>query len=130
MTIAKKTIIRVSRFIDIKMGFLGAVFMSIIVFWVNLDHGAFAALIACLTQLCYTLFFGGLFLKMAENIAVAQSSRFESVLFGALIPMSITALLTFWLHTMKGTPEPLYSTVPTMFFAAISFGIWSWVKTR
>ena len=130
MIITKQRIAQVNRFIDIKMGFIGAVFMGSLVFWVNVDHGAVPALIASLKQFGYTLFFGGLFLKMAENLATSMNTRLLAILAGGTIPMLITAALTLGLHSLKGTPEPFNSTVPTMIFATISFTTWSWFKTR
>ena len=116
--------------IDLKMGLVGAVFMGGLVFWVNIDYGLGLASIAALKQFTYTFFFGGLFLKMAENLATNQENRYAGIVMGGVMPMILTAMLTFALHSAKGTPEPLYSTLPTIIFATISFTSWSWFKTR
>ncbi len=130
MISSKETLARVNELIDLKMGFLGAIFMGSIVFWINFDHGWDEALVAGLKQFSYTLFFGGLFIKMAEHIATNQAKRWKGILLGGVIPMIATAFLTFTVHSIKGTPEPFNSTVPTILLAWMSFSIWSWMQTR
>ncbi len=125
-----KTLTLVNEYLDVKMGFLGALFMASWVFWINYDHGMIDAGIAASKQGLYTLFFGGLFLRMAENIATTRKKRVWSILCGGAIPMLITSALTFGLHNMKGTPEPFHSTLPTVVFSYISFTTWAWFKTR
>lgn len=125
-----RTLTKVNEFIDVKMGFLGALFMASWVFWINFEHGIWETSIAASKQGFYTLFFGGLFLKMAENIATESTSRWKGIFRGATVPMLITSLLTLGLHSMKGTPEPVHSTIPTMVFSFLSFASWSWWKTR
>ena len=127
---AKETIAKMNGFIDFRMGLIGALFMGSIVFWINHDHGYDEALIAGLKQLSYTFFFGGLFIKMAENIAVTRKNRAWGVFIGGLLPMVLTAILTYTVHSMKGTPEPFNSTIPTIVSAWISFTVWGWLKTR
>ena len=90
-----KALDQVNKWIDVKMGILGSIFMGSWVFWINYDHGLMDTSIAALKQGFYTLFFGGLFVKMAENIAVSMDSRWRAVLYGGTIPMSITTLLEF-----------------------------------
>lgn len=126
----KEAIEKVNEFIDLKMGMLGALFMGSLVFWINFDHGWDEALFAGLKQLFYTLFFGGLFVKMAENIATSRKYRFWGILLGGTVPMILTAVLTYTVHSIKGTPEPFNSTIPTIFFGWLSFSFWSWLQTR
>jgi uncharacterized membrane protein required for colicin V production len=130
MISTKATIEKVNEFIDIKMGFAGAIFMGSLVFWINYEHGWDESLTAALKQFFYTLFFGGLFVKMAENLAVGKRSRIMGILYGGIIPMLITAVLTYTVHSIKGTPEPFYSTLPTIIFGWISFTTWAWLKTK
>jgi hypothetical protein len=126
----KQTLAKVNALIDFKMGLLGAIFMGSLVFWINFDHGWDDALVASLKQFFYTLFFGGLFLKMAENIATSINNRIWGIFAGGFFPMVLTAIMTFTMHSLKGTPEPFNSTLPTIFLAWLSFSIWSWEKTR
>ena len=127
---AKETIAKMNGFIDFKMGLVGALFMGTMVFWINHEHGYDEALTAGLKQLFYTFFFGGLFLKMAENIAVTRKNRNWGIFIGGLLPMLLTAILTYTVHSMKGTPEPFNSTIPTIVSAWFSFTFWGWFKTR
>ena len=127
---SKEALEKVNEFIDIKMGLLGAIFMGSVVFWINFDHGWDEALIASLKQFSYTLFFGGLFLKMAENIATSRNSRAWGIFIGGFTSMIATAALTFTVHSIKGTPEPFNSTIPTVVFGWMSFTSWCWMKTR
>ena len=128
--LAKKTVAGVNRFLDVRMGLLGAISMGLIVYFINSDHGIIAASIAAMKQGLYTFFFGALFVKMAENMAVHFSDRARAVLIGGIVPAILTSVLTFVLHAIKGTPEPFNSTIPTMILSLISFSIWAHLKHR
>lgn len=128
--LAKKAVVQVNRFLDVRMGILGACSMGLIVYYINSDHGILAASIAALKQGVYTLFFGALFVKMAENIAVKIQERIVAVVLGGVAPSILTSALTYLLHALKGTPEPFNSTVPTMILGTISFSIWAYLKHR
>ena len=115
---------------DFRMGLLGAISMGTIVYWINMDHGMWPALIASLKQGFYTFFFGALFVRLAENIANNIEKRPLAVIGGGLIPAILTSLLTYVLHAIKGTPEPFHSTIPTLVLSLISFSIWSYLMHR
>jgi len=112
------------------MGVLGAISMGLIVYFINCDHGSIPALIAASKQGLYTFFFGALFVKMAENIALHVEERALAILCGGLTPALLTSALTYVLHAIKGTPEPFHSTIPTMFLGTMSFSIWAYLKHR
>lgn len=112
------------------MGILGAISMGLIVFFINSDHGLVAGFIAASKQGLYTFFFGALFVKMAENIAAIINSRPKAVILGGVAPAALTSILTYFLHALKGTPEPFNSTIPTMILSLISFSIWAFLKHR
>ncbi len=124
----KKAAAGVSKFLDIRMGLLGALFMGMIVYFINCDHGIFYGIIAASKQALYTFFFGALFVRMAENIAVQHEDRIKAVVSGGIIPAALTSILTYLLHAIKGTPEPFNSTIPTMVLSLLSFSIWSYLK--
>ena len=75
------------------MGFLGALSMGLIVFFINVDHGIYAGITAALKQGLYTFFFGALFVKMAENIATLFSDRKKAVVLGGMAPAMLKELL-------------------------------------
>ncbi len=112
------------------MGVLGAISMGLLVYYINSDHGILPALIAASKQAVYTLFFGALFVKMAENVAVQFEDRALAILCGGLTPSLLTSVLTYVLHAIKGTPEPFYSTIPTMVLGTMSFSLWAFLKHR
>ena len=121
---------RVNQLLDVRMGILGAVFMGLVVYFINYDHGIYLGLIAAGKQALYTFFFGALFVKMAENLAVQRKRRLFAVLRGGIIPAVLTSALTYVLHSVKGTPEPFNSTLPTIVLSWISFSCWSYLKHR
>lgn len=110
------------------MGLLGALFMGMLVYYINSDHGFLLAIIAAAKQGLYTFFFGALFVRMAENIAVMKKDKILAVLAGGIIPAILTSVLTYILHTIKGTPEPFNSTLPTIFLSWLSFSVWAYLK--
>jgi len=101
-------------FFDWKMGMYGAISMAFIV--------------AATKQFFYTLFLGGLFTKLVENIAIKWEDKWMSLILAVLIPSLSTIFLNYCLHMMKGTPEPLNSTIPTILLAPISFSVWAYMK--
>lgn len=127
---AKKAMREINRFLDIRMGILGAIFMGALVYFINMDHGMIPASIAACKQSFYTFFFGALFVKMAENIASQTPRRSLAVIKGGVIPALLTTILTFSLHAIKGTPEPFHSTLPTLVLGLMSFSTWSYLKHR
>jgi len=112
------------------MGLLGAVFMGILVYLINIDYGVLPALLAAGRQAMYTFFFGALFVRMAENIAINKEDRFLAIFLGGIVPALLTTLLTYCLHAFRGTPEPFYSSIPTFLLGSMSFSTWSYLKHR
>ncbi|MEE9374272.1 MAG: hypothetical protein V3V00_14555 [Saprospiraceae bacterium] len=115
-------------FFDLKMGLYGAIIMAFIVYLVNADHDPSGALIAASKQFVYTCLMGGIFTKMVENIAIKWDDKWMSLILAVIIPTLITIALTYFMHTLKGTPEPLNSTVPTTLTAPLSFSVWAYLK--
>jgi hypothetical protein len=118
------------RFFDPLMATAGAVLLGGIVFMINLDYGTGKALIAAAKQGAYTFLFGGFLMKLCENIALYFSLKSVAIFLAILVPGILAILLTYLLHQIKGTPEPLASTVPTMILAPLGFGWWAFRKRR
>ena len=106
-----------NRFIDYKLGIIGAVFMGSVVFYINSDHGPFLASIAALKQAFYTFFIGGLILKVLEIIVLGVPNKALAYVLSILTATVLTVGLVYIVHSMKGTPKPFESTIPTIFLA-------------
>jgi hypothetical protein len=115
-------------YFDPKAGFVGATVMGLAVLWVNMPHGLDLAWVAALKQFIYTFIMGGIVARVCENIAVNFNPAAKAILCAILIPGLATVGLTYLLHSMKGTPEPFLSTLPTIITAPIILTIWSLKK--
>ena len=112
------------RYIDYGMAWKGALFLGIVVWLINLPHGPWAALPAALKQASYTYFVAGFITRLCQALAVRIEQRSLALTLAVLIPSSIALTLTFILHTLRGTPEPLQSVVPTLLSAPPAFFWW------
>lgn len=122
----------INKVIDLRIGLAGGLVMGIIIFVINyrltgIVAGAFTA---ALKQGIYTFFFGGLIMKLCESIAVRLNPAFLALALAMLVPSVLSLGLTYGVHSMKGTPMPLESTVPTAFFVIPSTLVWGIVKRR
>ena len=50
----------------------------------------------------------------------------QGMLDFTIIPALVAVGLTYFIHSLKGTPETLYSTMPTMLVALPAFCIWGY----
>jgi len=96
------------------------------VYWINADHGFWAAIPAALKQAAYTAVAGGVLTRICERMAYKFANFAFSIFMGSFVPSVIAVALTFAVHMLKGTPEPLNSTIPTMILAPIGFIFWGW----
>jgi hypothetical protein len=116
----------IGRYVDYSTAWKAALFLGIVVFCINYPHGVLAALPAALKQSIYTFFVAGLIVRLCENLILNNRLGVMAIPLSVLLPSSIAVGLTFLLHSLKGTPEPLYSTLPTMLMAPPSFAAWAW----
>ena len=112
------------------MGLISGLAMGTIVFFINWDYGLLAGLVAALKQGVYTFLAGGIMMRMTENIASRFSREFVAILLAVLVPTTIAITLTYILHSLKGTPEPLNSTIPTIILAPFGFLWWALKKRK
>jgi len=112
------------------MGLISGLAMGTIVFFINWDYGLLAGLVAALKQGVYTFLAGGIMMRMTENIASRFSREFVAILLAVLVPSTIAITLTYILHSLKGTPEPLNSTIPTIILAPFGFLWWALKKRK
>ncbi|MBI3167520.1 MAG: hypothetical protein HYZ22_03525 [Chloroflexi bacterium] len=114
------------RHFDSKTGFMIAGVMGGSIWFINSDHGFLPAATAALKQMAYTFLVSGFTVKMCENLAVKINHKTAALVLSVLIPSAITIFATYAVHSLKGTPEPLNSTMPTMigplFFYCIGDG--------
>lgn len=115
MSKLRKAAIFGRRFIDYKIGFAGAIVMGGIVFSINYfsTHEIAGSLTAALKQGTYTFIFGGTLMKACEYIATSIRRKTTAIVLSIVIPSVFTLLLTFAMHSLKGTPKPFESTLPT-----------------
>ena len=126
----RKNSIGKNPFFDIRMAVAGALFLGSIVFFINFDHGTLPATTAALKQGAYTFLMGGLIMKMCENLSIKFSNRTLSLMLAVVIPVLVTTTATFIVHSLRGTPEPINSTIPTILLGAPSFAVWALRKRK
>lgn len=116
------------KFFDFKMGVLGAAVMGAAVYWINSEYGFDAASIAATKQTAYTFLVGGVVTRMCENLATKFRNGTLSKTAAVIIPSGLTIGLNYLLHSLKGTPEPFESTIPTMIGAPL--GTFWWARRK
>jgi len=109
------------RFISVKLAFAGAIIMSLIVGYINYDHGFVPALIAALKQATYTFLFGGAILKLLETMVVRIPNKVLALIISVTLITILTTGLVFIVHNLRGTPKPVDSTLPTLILSPFSF---------
>jgi hypothetical protein len=117
-------------YFNVKIGVGGAIFMSVLVYFINSDYGFLPASIAAAKQAFYTFFVAGINLKLAENLAIKFKSPGLSLFLAVLIPSIVTIGLTYAVHSLKGTPEPFASTIPTIILGPPSIFIFVYQKRK
>ncbi len=117
----KKLIRKALNFFNYKLSLIGATVMGLIVYYINALHGFMPATIAAAKQFAYTFFVGGIILRFLDFFLKKLAHNFQGVLIAVLLNSSITILLIYTVHSMKGTPEPFYSTLPTIILAPFGF---------
>ena len=118
------------EYINYSMAIAGAVVLGGIVFVINFPHGIILASVAASKQAVYTFFAGGLIARNGENLALRWDSRWLSLLVSIVVSTVIAVGLTFLVHSLRGTPEPLQSTIPTIILSPIGFFIIAWRRQQ
>ena len=120
------------KYIDLKMGLIGAAVMAAIVFVINYlpTYDVLGATTAALKQGIYTAIFGGFIMRLSGYFATRIKNRFAAMAAAMIIPSVIAISLTFCVHSMKGTPEPVGSTIPTAIFVIPSTAIWGYLRRK
>jgi len=125
---AKRQFLR--KFFDFPSAIAGAVIMGTIVGFINMRYGAWPATTAALKQAAYTFLFGGMIIRLLYSLVHSVPGKIASLILSVLITSIITIILVYLVHSMKGTPMPLASTLPTVFLAPPGFFFLAWRKRR
>ena len=106
--------------------------MGVIVFMVNhySTDDLTGSFTAALKQGVYTFFFGGFIMKLCETLAIKGHPGWLAIVLAVLVPSFISLALTFGVHSMKGTPKPVESTIPTAIFVIPSTLVWGIMKRK
>jgi phage-related holin len=131
-SIASRILIFGNKYIDYRMGVAGAVVMAGVVFYINYHdtQNTFGATTAALKQGTFTFFFGGVIMRMSELIATEVIKKQTALIAACIIPSLVSLSLTFGMHSLKGTPKPVESTIPTAIFVIPSTFVWGFIKRR
>lgn len=120
-----------SKFIDFPTAIAGAIIMGLIVGAINFGYGWWPATTAAMKQAAYTFFFGGMLIKLLYVISDKIKGKFTSIFLSALIVSAITVTLVYIVHSIKGTPLPFESTLPTIILAPFGFSFLAlWRKRK
>ncbi len=95
--------------------------MGGMVFYINLDESFEGAVYAALKQAVYTFFLGGICVRLSENVAVQTKNAYWGVIKGTILASFVTITSVYAIHSFKGTPKPLLSTLPTAILAPPGF---------
>lgn len=68
-------------------------------------------------------------MKGCELIATGIRNKVMALFLSVLIPSSVTLILTFLMHNIKGTPKPFESTIPTLIIIPAT-AIWGYMKQK
>lgn len=112
--------------IDIRSGLVGGSLLAGVVWLINASHGAAPATTAAAKQFAYTFCMGGLVMRLCTRLALRPGDDRAVLLVAIGLPSLLTIGATLLLHSLRGTPEPLLSTLPATLVAPPSFAVWAW----
>ena len=107
--------------IDYRAAVAAAALFGSIVFAINRSHGASSAATAAVKQATYTFFVAGFIVRNNERLARKLTHPLLSTLLAVTVSSTLAVGLTFLVHSLRGTPEPLLSTLPTALIGPPSF---------
>jgi hypothetical protein len=125
-----KPLIFFSRFIDFPSAIIGAVIMGLIVGVINSGHGWWPAATAAMKQAAYTFLFGGMMIKLLYIIVMAVPGKIKALILSVSTVSVVTIILVYLVHSLKGTPMPFASTLPTIILAPPGFFFLAYRKKK
>lgn len=111
--------------LDVRSGLIGGGLLASIVWFINASHGYVGATTAALKQFAYTFFMGALIMRLCTRLALTQGSKARALWLAIAVPSAVTIGATFVVHSVRGTPEPLLSTLPVAFLSPPAFTVWA-----
>ena len=112
---------RLRKVFDFNSGVIAALLMGGIVGWINFGHGLAPASTAALKQAAYTFLMGGLIVRFCKVLAGLSGPGWLVFSTATLVPSLVTIGATFAVNSLKGTPEPIASTIPVAVMSLPSF---------
>lgn len=109
------------QWFDIKSAILGALLMSTLVGLVNAGYGLLPALTAAAKQAAYTFFVAGFIMEFCRWLAQRPMQASAAIATATLLPTVITGVAVYTLHSFRGTPEPILSTIPVVVLCLAAF---------
>jgi hypothetical protein len=116
---------RLDTWIDVRSGLAGGVVMGAAVFFINLSHGTLGASTAALKQFAYTFLMGSLIMRLCTALALRKGPDAATISAAIVVPSAVTIGATLFVHSLRGTPEPLLSTIPVAVVSPAGFAFWS-----
>ena len=113
------------NWIDLRSGLVGGGLLATIVWFINSHHGAFGATTAAAKQFAYTFCMASLIMRLCTRLALRPGRAAGVLVLAVLVPSLVTIAATFAVHSLRGTPEPLLSTVPGAILSPLGFALWS-----
>jgi hypothetical protein len=120
----------IGRFFDFPSAIAGSLIMGIIVFIINFRYGTWPAATAAMKQAAYTFIFGGMIIRLLYGMVQNIPGKITGLVLPVLVTSLLTISLVFLVHSMKGTPLPVQSTLPTVFLAPPGFFVLAMRKKR
>jgi hypothetical protein len=111
--------------IDVRSGLIGGSLLGTIVWFINAEHGVFGATTAAVKQFAYTFCMGSLIMRLCTRLALRPGRGARVITTAVYVPTLVTVGTTFLVHSLRGTPEPLLSTVPAALLSPLGFAFWA-----
>jgi len=119
-----------TKYIHLRAAIFGSSFLASVVFYINYEYGNGPAIIAASKQFVYTFFFGGIFARLCEVLSLKFGQSIFAILNATVICTFLAGCATFLVHSLKGTPEPFLSTLPTLITSPPAFIVLGWWTQR
>jgi hypothetical protein len=116
---------RPGEWLDVRSGLAGGLVLGAAVWLINVSHGYWGASTAALKQFVYTFFMGAAIMRLCTALAQRPGPDVAALWLALAVPSAVTIGATFFVHSLRGTPEPVLSTLPVAIVSPIAFGLWA-----